>query len=71
MAAAVTETHVNSVFGPKGFTDTMDDHTVDLLLRLGLIAHVRDDHVVMRSTADGWVGDGPLHRFYAAPGVEC
>lgn len=32
--------HTNHVRGPRGFTETFDDRTVETLLALGLIAHV-------------------------------
>lgn len=49
------------VTGPGGFTETFNAEQVDLLVRLGLIEHERDGHVL----ADGQGrGVGPLHHFY-------
>lgn len=38
----------NFVEGPKGFTESFDDHTVDVLVRMGLIV------LVKVSLNDGW-----------------
>lgn len=49
------------VEGPGGFTETFSAHTVDVLVRLGLIRHVRDGHVLQDGSGNGV---GPLHHFY-------
>lgn len=55
------------VEGPQGFTETFDERTVDVLVRMGLIEHVRDGHVMVAYVGDKQVPHGPLHRFYAGP----
>lgn len=53
------------VHGPKGFTETFDLHTINLLLSLGLIEHERDGRVLEDGHGNGV---GPLHRFYHEAG---
>lgn len=48
------------VEGPGGFTETFDKETVDVLVRLGLIEHERDGHVLEM----GGKPFGSLHHFY-------
>lgn len=54
---------VYHVAGPDGFTETFDAHTVDVLVRMGLIVHEYDGHVM----ESGGKPYGPLHRFYCEP----
>lgn len=49
------------VTGPKGFTETLTADQVNLLVRLGLIQHDYDDHVLQDGHGNGV---GPLHHFY-------
>lgn len=49
------------VQGPRGFTETFDQHTVEVLVRLGLIRHERNDYVLQDGSGQGV---GPLHHFY-------
>lgn len=58
---APPETDVYVVETPRGFTESFDRHTIDVLERLGLIRHVRDGHVLEDGSGRGV---GPLHRFY-------
>lgn len=61
MSNATAEKVVHVVQTDAGFTESFDDNTIETLLRLGLIVHERDGHVL----ADGHGrGVGPLHRFY-------
>ena len=53
------------VHGPKGFTETFNLHTINVLLRLGLIEHERDGRVLEDGRGNGV---GPLHRFYCEAG---
>lgn len=55
------------VTGPRGFTETLNAHTVETLVRLGLIEHERDGHVLEDGRGSGV---GPMHHFYRmAPSV--
>lgn len=45
----------------KGFTETFNSDTIDLLVRLGLIVHERDGHVLVDGHGNG---RGPVHHFY-------
>lgn len=46
---------------PKGFTEAFDARQIDLLVRLGLIVHERDGHVLEDGRGNGV---GPVHHFY-------
>lgn len=49
------------ITGPKGFTEAFDAEQIDLLVRLGLIQHDYDGHVLQDGAGNGV---GPLHHFY-------
>lgn len=49
------------VTGPGGFTEMFDAHQVDVLVRLGLIEHDYDGHVLEDGAGNGV---GSLHHFY-------
>jgi hypothetical protein len=55
------EPDVYLVQTPAGFTESFDAKTVDTLVKLGLIEHQRDGHVVSDGRGNGI---GPLHHFY-------
>lgn len=63
LLAEAREAEVYFVQGPGGFTETFDKATVDLLVRLGLIAHDHDGYVLSDAKGNGV---GPLHHFYEA-----
>lgn len=56
---------INVVTGPLGFTETFDAHTVETLVRLGLIRHARDGYVLEDGSGNGV---GALHHFYEGAG---
>ena len=57
--AAPTDRYV--LTGPGGFTEGFNAKQIDLLVRLGLIQHDYDGHVLVDGSGRGV---GPLHHFY-------
>jgi hypothetical protein len=59
------------VTGPRGFTETFNAEQVETLVRLGLIQHDYDGHVLEDGAGQGV---GALHHFYRevvySPGQE-
>lgn len=56
-----TEPEVYVVRTMKGVTETFDAKTIETLVALGLIYHLRDGHVLEDGEGNGV---GPLHHFY-------
>ena len=52
------------VEGPRGFTESFDKPTVETLVSMGLIEHVRDGYVLEDGKGNPL---GALHHFYEGP----